>query len=121
MTIAPIFLHLTHPYALQNLCVALKHVHRFKLFIKSLPAGEVNTRLAQTILVDSLDQSGIDFEGLIALLESSLEAVKKTESEFTPLFGTFWSNRLDNNQTLQLWHTGEPLHHVNLSQQCNLI
>ncbi|KAF5330923.1 hypothetical protein D9619_005436 [Psilocybe cf. subviscida] len=80
MTIAPIFLHLTHPYALQNLCVALKHVHRFKLFIKSLPAGEVNTRLAQTILVDSLDQSGIDFEGLIALLESSLEAVKKTET-----------------------------------------
>lgn len=97
MTIAPIFLHLTHPYALQNLCVALKHVHGFKLFIKSLPAGQVKTRLAQTILVDSLDQSGIDFEALVSLLESSLDAVKKIEGEFASFFGAFGSYQVDIN------------------------
>ncbi|KAF9013889.1 hypothetical protein BDQ17DRAFT_1230808 [Cyathus striatus] len=66
---SPILLHLVHPFALQNLFIVVRHVKQFRAFVGSLPAGGESARIARDILVDFVDQSGINFISLDACLE----------------------------------------------------
>ncbi|KAF8965263.1 hypothetical protein BDZ97DRAFT_1918412 [Flammula alnicola] len=77
----PILLHLAHPFALQNLIAALQHVKAFRTYVGSLPAGGENAKIAQFVLVDTVDSSGVDFGGLISLLEENFDSTQKIESE----------------------------------------
>jgi len=79
----PILLHLAHPFTLQNLVAALKHTKAIRGYIGSLPAGGENPQMAQRVLVDTVDCSGIDFGALISLLEESLTPVQALDCEYT--------------------------------------
>ncbi|KAF9535274.1 hypothetical protein CPB83DRAFT_841502 [Crepidotus variabilis] len=78
---SPSLLHLAHPFALQNVVVALKHVKAIRIYLGSLPAGGENSQMAQLIITDSIDSCGIDFGGLITILEDALPAAKGLNSE----------------------------------------
>ncbi|KAJ3517171.1 hypothetical protein NLJ89_g668 [Agrocybe chaxingu] len=78
---APILLHLAHPFALQNLLVALKHVKAFRTYLGSLPAGGENPKMAQTILIDAVDSSGVDFAELITALEEAVTATHAMDAQ----------------------------------------
>jgi len=45
----------------------------------SLPAGGENPQMAQLILIDTVDGSGINFGSLVALLEDNLPITKKLD------------------------------------------
>ncbi|CAA7271639.1 unnamed protein product [Cyclocybe aegerita] len=78
---APILLHLAHPFALQNLLIALRHVKAFRTYLGSLPAGGENPKMAQTILIDTVDSSGVDFAELITALEEALPAIHALDTQ----------------------------------------
>ena len=73
---SPDLIHLAHPFALQILVVALKHINALRSYIGSLPAGGDNPQMAQLVLVDTVDSCGINFGSLITLLEGNLPTVK---------------------------------------------
>ncbi|KAF8910993.1 hypothetical protein CPB84DRAFT_1701767 [Gymnopilus junonius] len=78
----PILLTLCHPFSFHSLFVALKHVKDFRSFLGSLPAGSENSQVAQSLLVDAVDCSGIDLGSLISLLEEHyLASIQKTDPE----------------------------------------
>ncbi|KAF8163366.1 hypothetical protein B0H34DRAFT_650242 [Crassisporium funariophilum] len=77
----PILLHITHPFTLQNLIAALKHVRTFRTFLGSLPAGGENSQIAKEVLIDVVDCSGVDFESLILILEENLVKVQKFDTQ----------------------------------------
>ncbi|KAF9484725.1 hypothetical protein BDN70DRAFT_872266 [Pholiota conissans] len=76
---SPILLHLAHPFALQNFISALRHVQTFRTFLGSLPAGGKHAKMAQAVLIDAVDCSGVDFGGLISLLDENLATAQKQE------------------------------------------
>jgi hypothetical protein len=78
---SPILLHLAHPFTLQNIITALKHVKAFRAFLGPLPAGGENSQIAKEVLVDLVDCSGVDLTGLITALEGVLERVQNFDRE----------------------------------------
>lgn len=79
----PVLLHVSHPFCLGSLITALGHVRALRSFLGSLPAGSENAKMAQTLLLDTVDCSGVDFEGLIPLLQTHLEAVQKLDGKIS--------------------------------------
>ncbi|KDR81679.1 hypothetical protein GALMADRAFT_239795 [Galerina marginata CBS 339.88] len=77
----PILLHLCHPFSLQNVFSALRHVKAFRFFLGSLPAGSEHSQIAQTMLVDAVDSSGVDLGNLISLLEEYLEPLRNMDPQ----------------------------------------
>ncbi|KXN86898.1 hypothetical protein AN958_09493 [Leucoagaricus sp. SymC.cos] len=74
--ISPILLHLVHPFALQNLVTALKHVRKYHQHLKSASARVEKSQIAKDLLVDMVDCSGIDLEGLETILDGSVQSVE---------------------------------------------
>ncbi|KAJ3490206.1 hypothetical protein NLI96_g1591 [Meripilus lineatus] len=73
----PIFLHLTHPYLVKCLQIALKHVTGFFDFLKEMnPRGE-NAQIARDVLVDTIDSSGIDLQVLVPLFDEFMESAAR--------------------------------------------
>jgi len=85
-------------------------------YIGSLPAGGENPRLAQLILLDALDCCGLDFGGLIAILEESLQAVKAFDRAF--LIVSSFVSQLNEPK---LKYVDEPLQFVSPCRPCNPI
>ena len=85
-------------------------------YIGSLPAGGESPRLAQLILLDALDCCGIDFGGLIAILEESLQAVKAFDRAF--LIVTSFVSQLNEPK---LKCVNEPLQFASQCRPCNPI
>ncbi len=77
----PILLHLCHPFALQNLIKALEHVKALRSYIGSLPAGGEHAKVAQVVLVDAVDCSGVNFGDLLLLLGESFESAQQLGRE----------------------------------------
>ncbi|KAH9484366.1 hypothetical protein JR316_0003847 [Psilocybe cubensis] len=76
----PILLNLCHPFALRNFISSLNHVKSFREFLAALPAGSGNAQIAQSVLVDSVDYSGVEFGRLVPLLQESLESAQKLDA-----------------------------------------
>ena len=72
----PALLHLGQPYALHNLCTALKHVVLFHDRLRGKRAKEENTQIAKDVFFDLVEHSGINLEGLASLLSTSLQDTK---------------------------------------------
>ncbi|KAF7778667.1 hypothetical protein Agabi119p4_3012 [Agaricus bisporus var. burnettii] len=79
--ISPTLLHLIHPFALQNLITALRHVKKYYQFLKSLSARVETSQIAKDVLTDMIDYSGLNLEGLEGILESSLRNVESLRPE----------------------------------------
>ncbi|TFK42513.1 hypothetical protein BDQ12DRAFT_676334 [Crucibulum laeve] len=78
---SPILLTLIHPYAVQNVLTALRHVRQFRSFLGSLPAGGENAHIAKDVLIDLVDRSGVDFTALSNLLEEVVKASKMLDAQ----------------------------------------
>lgn len=74
--ISPILLHLIHPFALQNLTTALKHVKRYHQFLKSVSARVEKSQIAKDLLVDMIDCSGLNLTELETILDASIPGVE---------------------------------------------
>ena len=72
----PALLHLVQPYALDNLCTALKHVVLFHDRLRGKRAKEENTQIAKEVFFDLIERSGINLDGLVSLLSISLQDTK---------------------------------------------
>ncbi|KAF9454558.1 hypothetical protein P691DRAFT_770453 [Macrolepiota fuliginosa MF-IS2] len=79
--ISPTLLHLIHPFALQNLITALKHVKRYHQYLKSMSVSAEKSQIAQDLLVDMVDCSGLNLEGLETVLDASIQAVEALSPE----------------------------------------
>lgn len=75
-----ILLHLTHPFALQNICVALGHVKQYRAYLGSLSARGENAQIARDVLVDLIDSSGVDFTALVTLLSTTVQNAQALNS-----------------------------------------
>ncbi|CDO73540.1 hypothetical protein BN946_scf185014.g10 [Trametes cinnabarina] len=69
----PIFLLLTHPYALSRLHNALVHIKRFRDHVGKLAAKGENSQIAKDVLMDITDCSGLDLQPLGPLLSGILQ------------------------------------------------
>lgn len=87
-----------------------------RTYIGSLPAGGENPRVAQLILLDAMDCCGIDFGGLIAILEENVQAVKAFDRAF-PIVSPFISQLNES----KLKCVNEPLQFANPWRPCNPI
>lgn len=105
--------HLAHPFALQNLIVALKHINALRSYIGSLPAGGDNPQMAQLVLVDTVDSCGINFGCLITLLEENLPTVKTFDRRFY-----VFCIVLSGLKYVQLKSVNEPSQPANLWARC---
>jgi len=74
MLTTPILLHLVHPFVFRIVLDMLRHLKAFRTFLGSLPAGSESSQIAQALLVDAVDCSGVYFTGLISLFEETLES-----------------------------------------------
>lgn len=70
----PILLHLVHPFVFRIVLDTLHHVKAFRMFLGSLPAGSEISQIAQALLIDAVDRSGVDFASLTSLLEETFES-----------------------------------------------
>lgn len=87
--ISPTLLHLVHPFALQNLTTALKHVRRYHQYLKSASARVEKSQIAKDLLVDTIECSGLNLEGLEVILDTSIpsvEALPRTFPVYTFLY-----------------------------------
>lgn len=73
---SPVFLHLVHPKALQNLRVALGHVKQFRNYLVGLTPRTENAQLSREVLLDLVECSGIDIPGLDAILEKLSKSIQ---------------------------------------------
>ena len=80
----PILLHLAHPFVFRIVLDTLRYVNTFRTFLGSLPAGSENSRIAKALLVDAVECSGVDFAGLISLLEETLESRQSLDRSWWP-------------------------------------
>ncbi|KAH9945890.1 uncharacterized protein BXZ73DRAFT_86136 [Epithele typhae] len=78
---SPIFLHLTHPYALAHLHSALEHVKRFHDQVAKLPAKGESSHIAKDVLMDTTGGSGIDIQLVGPLLYDILKDCKKLDAQ----------------------------------------
>jgi hypothetical protein len=70
----PVLLHLVHPFVFRIVLDTLHHVKAFRMFLGSLPAGSENSQIAQALLIDAVDCSGVDLASLTSLLEETFES-----------------------------------------------
>lgn len=82
LEISPVLLHLVHPFALQNLIAALKHIKRFYQYVKSTTASVEKSQIAKDLLLDLVDCSGLNLEGLETVLEASIQGINGLPREF---------------------------------------
>ncbi|KAG6336414.1 hypothetical protein ID866_2687 [Astraeus odoratus] len=71
----PIFLHLVHPLLLANLIEMVAHVNRLYQSLNSMRAKVENAQIARDILLDMVDSSGLNLEGLEGILKATLSEV----------------------------------------------
>ena len=74
-------LHLNHPFALENLLGALKHLKNFRDLLSKYPAGEEKAHVAKEIVLDLVDSCGIQFSELLKLLEDHLAKIRQVDSK----------------------------------------
>ncbi|KAF9075212.1 hypothetical protein BDP27DRAFT_1315692, partial [Rhodocollybia butyracea] len=74
---SPVFLHLVHPTALQNLRTSLGHIKQFQAYLAKLTPRTENAQLSRDILLDLVECSGIDIQGLDAILEKLSKSVQE--------------------------------------------
>ncbi|KAI0065405.1 hypothetical protein BV25DRAFT_1906053 [Artomyces pyxidatus] len=79
--IPPIFIHLLHPGLLSKLRTSVADVRRFHDYLGKLNASGENAQLAKTILMDTVDSSGIDLKGLETVLSQISEETKGLEDD----------------------------------------
>ncbi|KAF5358405.1 hypothetical protein D9756_001502 [Leucocoprinus leucothites] len=77
--ISPTLLHLVHPFALQNLTTALKHVKKYHQFLKSTSARVEKSKIARDLLVDMIECSGLNLDRLEAILDASIRSVEELQ------------------------------------------
>ncbi|KAI0928422.1 hypothetical protein AcV5_005998 [Taiwanofungus camphoratus] len=73
---SPSLFHLIHPYALNRVHTALGHVKRFRDHVATLSAKGEREQIAKDALLDVVDCSGVDLEGLGQLLDDMTQDVK---------------------------------------------
>ncbi|KAF5377046.1 hypothetical protein D9757_007706 [Collybiopsis confluens] len=73
---APLFLHLVHPRALQNLQTALTHVKQLGSYLASMTPRTENAQLSREVLLNLVECSGIDLEGLDSILDKLAKSVR---------------------------------------------
>jgi len=76
----PILLHLIHPFVFRVVLDTLHHVQAFRVFLGSLPAGSETSQIAQALLIDAVDCSGVDFASLASLLEEHFKSRQLLDS-----------------------------------------
>ena len=81
---SPIFLHLSHPYALSRLQAAAKHIKRFHDQVAKLPPKGENSHIARDVLIDSTEGSGVDLALLVPLLADIMQDCKKLDGSRLP-------------------------------------
>ncbi|KAJ3989410.1 hypothetical protein F5890DRAFT_1251657 [Lentinula detonsa] len=72
----PIFLHLVHPKALRNLRTALGHVNQFRKYLTRLTPSTENSQLSKEVLIDLVEYSGVDIQGLDEIFEKLEKSVE---------------------------------------------
>lgn len=80
---SPILLHLSHPLALLQFSSALAQMNQFRGYLGSLSARGENAQIARDVLIDLVDNSGIDFGALVLLLSECLEGCQLLDSKST--------------------------------------
>jgi len=75
-------LHLAHPFALQNLITALKHVRRYYQFLKTSSAKIEKSQIAKDVLIDMIEYSGLDLEGLETILDLNIQSVEALQRAY---------------------------------------
>ena len=84
-----VFLHLVHPFALQEFSVLVTHIKQYRAYLGSLTPKGQNAQIAKDILIDVVDNSGIDFAALEALLTVSRTEVQILDSQYFFYFFLF--------------------------------
>jgi hypothetical protein len=79
---SPTLLHLVQPFALQKFSTMVTHIKQYRAYLGSLSAKGQNAQIARDILIDVVDNSGIDFGALETLLKSFLPAVQALDSNY---------------------------------------
>ena len=82
---APALLPFAHPYALQNVCKAVGHVAKLRVFVGSLPAGGEKESIAKAVLLGLVDFSGVDFAALGVLLADYTKELADPNGKCTQL------------------------------------
>ncbi|KAF9052872.1 hypothetical protein BJ165DRAFT_1523627 [Panaeolus papilionaceus] len=80
----PAFLLFCHPLAIAAFVKCLHHLKNFRNYLGSLPAGGDAAHIAQSVLVDLIDCSGVDFSALLNIFEESvpmLASIDVTEQQ----------------------------------------
>ncbi|KAJ3768879.1 hypothetical protein FB446DRAFT_694341 [Lentinula raphanica] len=73
---SPVFMHFVHPQALKNLRIALGHVNQFRKYLTRLTPTTENSQLSKEVLIDLVEHSGIDIQGLDEILERLEQSVE---------------------------------------------
>lgn len=81
---SPILLHLSHPLALHHFSSAIAHLTQFRGYLGSLSASGENAQIARDVLVDLVDNSGIEFSALLLLLSECLKDCQLLDSKSNP-------------------------------------
>jgi len=89
-------LHLNHPFALENLLGAIRHLKNFRDLLYKYPAGEEKAHVAKEIVLDLVDSCGIQFSELLKLLEDHLAKIRQVDSKRTSLMVVTNANGLDS-------------------------
>ncbi|PPR03634.1 hypothetical protein CVT24_007750 [Panaeolus cyanescens] len=76
----PAFLLLCYPSAITALVKCLKHLKTFRNYLGSFPAGGDAAHMAQTVLVDLIDCSGVDFGALLTIFEECLPLLSSIDA-----------------------------------------
>ncbi|KIK57736.1 hypothetical protein GYMLUDRAFT_228779, partial [Collybiopsis luxurians FD-317 M1] len=79
--VSPVFLHLVHPVALQNLRTALAHVKQYETYLASLAPRTENAQLSREVLLDLVECSGIDLQGLKSIFDKLAESVQAFDDD----------------------------------------
>ncbi|KAG6810190.1 hypothetical protein H0H92_012954 [Tricholoma furcatifolium] len=76
-----VLLHLVHPFAFDNFLAALSHVQKFSAYIRSLTARGENAQIARDVVIDLINNSGIDISALISQLEDTRQELRALDRE----------------------------------------
>lgn len=71
----PVLLHLAHPLLLINLIDMTSHVNRFHQYLISQTAKAENAQIARDVLLDVVDCSGLNLEGLESIFRTAVGKV----------------------------------------------
>ena len=77
----PTLLHLIHPISLNKLISFVGHIRRLRDFVAGLNPSAENSRLAKDVLLDVIDNSGVDLNHIELMLADLLRAAGSMSSE----------------------------------------